>query len=71
MKSIREKSNLKKTSYSMIYADPTRYVRALENNNGGNEGTYPAHIVYKEGQVIPERVFDSGVMLINSKDVSL
>lgn len=54
----------------MIYADPIRYVRALDYNNGDVEGTYPAHIIYKEGEVIPERVFDSGVMLINSNDVS-
>jgi len=43
----------------MIYANPLNYVRAFEKENIDNNSTYPAHIVYQEGQSIPERIQDS------------
>lgn len=57
--------------FSFIYADPTKFIRVLElNRSAPGEATYPAHVITRGDKEIPLRIFDSGMEIIHSKDVS-
>lgn len=71
MKSIREKSLLKKSSFSEIYQNPLSYVRAMDKDQLENESNYPAYIAYKSDSKIPKRIAESNMMVLTAKGVSL
>jgi hypothetical protein len=71
MKSIREKSQLKKSSFSEIYQNPLSYVRAMDKDQLENESNYPAYVAYKNDAKIPQRIAESGMMVLTAKGVSL
>jgi hypothetical protein len=62
---------LKKSSFSIIYEDPTSYVRVFEKDQIENESNYPAYIAYKSVLDLPKRIVESGIMLMSSKEVIL
>lgn len=68
MKDIKEKSLLKKDSYSFIYKNPLYYVRSLDKDNLENESKYSAHIAYNCTEPLPQRITEAGIKLMSASD---
>ena len=71
MRSIREKSMLQSNSFSSIYNNPLSFVRVIEKDQLDNESNFPAHIIHKNGCAIPQRLQESGMMILNTNEVLL